>query len=149
MELAAATLSRPAACARVRILVGDCRQRLRELADRSVHCVVTSPPYWSLRDYGVAGQLGLEPTPEAYVAGVVDVFRDVRRALRDDGTFWLVLGDSFAGSWGNYGARKGGQGRPFRGSVRRLAFETPARHGGWLSRFSVDALSALPNKSGK
>ena len=77
---------------------GDCREVLRELPAESVHCVVTSPPYWGLRDYGVGGQLGLEPTPEAYVANMVDVFREVRRVLRDDGTLWLNLGDSYAGS---------------------------------------------------
>jgi DNA modification methylase len=64
----------------------------------SVHCVVTSPPYWGLRDYGVGGQLGLEPTPEEYVANMVAVFREVRRVLRAEGTLWLNLGDSYAGS---------------------------------------------------
>lgn len=68
------------------------------LADESVQCVVTSPPYWGLRDYGVEGQLGLEPTPDAYVANLVAVFREVRRVLRQDGTVWLNLGDSYAGS---------------------------------------------------
>ncbi len=70
------------------------------LRDQSVHCVVTSPPYWGLRDYGVMGQLGLERTPEEYVAALVVVFREVWRVLRDDGTCWLNLGDSYAGSWG-------------------------------------------------
>jgi DNA modification methylase len=65
------------------------------LADKSVQCVVTSPPYFGLRDYGVAGQLGLEPTPAEYVAGMVTVFREVRRVLRDDGTCWLNIGDSY------------------------------------------------------
>lgn len=78
------------------IRIGDCRERLRELDAESVHCVVTSPPYWGLRDYGVEGQLGLEPTPEAYVASMVEVFREVRRVLRSDGTVWLNLGDSYA-----------------------------------------------------
>ena len=153
------------------ILCGDVRERLRELPDESVHCVVTSPPYWSLRDYGVEatiwggaagcehlwgdeilggerytskkrwqhssngenvdkpaiskreewpdaweknaeqgivcsrcgawrGALGLEPTPEQYVENIVSVFRDVRRVLRRDGTLWLNLGDSYAGSNG-------------------------------------------------
>jgi DNA modification methylase len=68
------------------------------LADRSVQCVVTSPPYFGLRNYGVAGQIGLETTPQAYVAAMVEVFRDVRRVLRDDGTVWLNIGDSFANS---------------------------------------------------
>ena len=73
---------------------GDCREVLRTLAAESVHCVVTSPPYWGLRDYGVIDQLGLEPNAEEYVATMVAVFREVRRVLRDDGTLWLNLGDS-------------------------------------------------------
>jgi DNA modification methylase len=75
---------------------GDCREVLASMEPESVHCVVTSPPYWGLRDYGTSGQLGLEPTPEEYVANMVDVFREVRRVLRADGTVWLNLGDSYA-----------------------------------------------------
>jgi DNA modification methylase len=145
---------------------GDCREVLRDLPAESVHCVVTSPPYWGLRDYGTAtweggdpdcdhvmsralkrdtnggmlpagegtrgtqsstassvllfrdacgkcgarridAQLGLEPTPEAYVAAMVDVFREVRRVLRDDGTVWLNLGDSYAGNGGGVTTGKG------------------------------------------
>jgi DNA modification methylase len=78
-----------------RVLVGDVRERLRDLPASSVQTVVTSPPYWGLRDYGAPGQLGLEPTPEEYVANIVEVFREVRRVLRDDGTVWLNLGDSY------------------------------------------------------
>lgn len=78
------------------IVNGDSRRL--PLADRSVHCVVTSPPYWGLRDYGVEGQIGLEPTPDEFVRTMVDVFREVRRVLRDDGTLWLNLGDSYAGN---------------------------------------------------
>jgi DNA modification methylase len=81
----------------VRILIGDCRERLAELPDASVHCCVTSPPYFGLRDYGVDGQMGLEPTPDEFVAGMVEVFREVRRCLRDDGVLWLNIGDSYAG----------------------------------------------------
>ena len=81
-----------------RLLLGDCRASLASLPDASVQTCVTSPPYWGLRDYGHAGQLGLEPTPEQYVANMVDVFREVRRVLRDDGTLFLNLGDSYAGS---------------------------------------------------
>ncbi len=66
------------------------------LRDNSVNCVVTSPPYWNLRDYGHAGQIGLEPTPDAYVAALVQVFRGVWRVLKDDGTLWVNLGDSYA-----------------------------------------------------
>lgn len=81
----------------VTILNGDCRGVLKTLPDESVHCVVTSPPYFGLRDYGVSGQIGLEPTPDAFVAEMVAVFREVRRVLKDDGTLWLNLGDSYAG----------------------------------------------------
>lgn len=66
------------------------------LADKSVQCCVTSPPYWGLRDYGHSGQIGLEQTPDEYVAQMVAVFREVRRVLRDDGTLWLNLGDSYS-----------------------------------------------------
>jgi DNA modification methylase len=79
-----------------RIIPGDCIAGMRTLPDASVHCCVTSPPYWGLRDYGHDGQIGLESTPEAYVARMVEVFREVRRVLRDDGTLWLNLGDSYA-----------------------------------------------------
>lgn len=81
-------------------LVGDALERLRGIPDRSVHCAVTSPPYLGLRDYGVTGQIGLEPGPDQYVAKLVEVFRELRRALRDDGTFWLNIGDVFAGAGG-------------------------------------------------
>lgn len=78
------------------ILCGDVRQRLAELPDGSVQECITSPPYWGLRDYGHDGQIGLEKTPDEYVAGLVEVFREVRRVLADDGTLWLNLGDSYA-----------------------------------------------------
>ena len=181
----------------VRILIGECRERLRELPEGSVHCAVTSPPYYSLRDYRVPpsvwggdpacdhqwgewreahderettvagksrttdrcygarsrrfngnhqkhaagawcgkcgawlGCLGLEPDPDLYVAHLVEVFREVRRVLRGDGTVWLNLGDSHAGSWGNYGAREGRQ--RVRASERfpRRAYEGD---GGWSGR---------------
>jgi len=85
------------------ILVGNVLDVLPTIPDQSVHCVVTSPPYWGLRDYGVNGQLGLEPTPDEYVANMVRVFAEVRRVLRDDGTLWLNLGDSYAGGGNNRG----------------------------------------------
>ncbi len=81
----------------VSILTGDCRDLLATLDAESVQTCVTSPPYFGLRDYGVAGQIGLEQTPDAFVAELVAVFRDVRRVLKDDGTLWLNLGDSYAG----------------------------------------------------
>jgi DNA modification methylase len=80
----------------IEIHKGDCLESMRCMPSGSVHCVVTSPPYWGLRDYGHDGQIGLEESPEAYVARLVDVFREVRRVLRDDGTVWLNLGDSYA-----------------------------------------------------
>jgi DNA modification methylase len=82
---------------------GDARELLKTLPSESVDCCITSPPYWGLRDYGVEGQLGLERTPEEYVAKLVEVFREVKRVLKKEGTLWLNLGDSYAGSG------KGGQ----------------------------------------
>ena len=84
----------------VRLILGDCIERMGDLPDASVNCCVTSPPYWGLRDYGCDGQIGLEKTPEEYVARMVEVFREVRRVLRDDGTLWLNLGDSYARAGG-------------------------------------------------
>lgn len=77
------------------ILLGDCIASMRGLPDQSVNMCVTSPPYFGLRDYGVDGQIGLEATPDAFVARLVEVFREVRRVLRDDGTLWLNLGDTY------------------------------------------------------
>ena len=178
----------------VRILTGECRERLRALPEGSAHCVVTSPPYYSLRDYRVPpsvwggdaacdhawgewtevhdereatlagksrttdrcygapsrrfngnhqkhaagafcqgcgawlGCLGLEPSPDLYVEHLVEVFREVRRVLAHDGTVWLNLGDSHAGSWGNYGAREGRQRSRATKRYRRRAYE---EDGGW------------------
>lgn len=84
----------------------DCMAGLRELPDNSVDCCVTSPPYYALRDYGCDGQIGLEQTPEEYIAKLVIVFREVRRVLKPEGTCWVNMGDSYAGSM------KGGAGWP-------------------------------------
>ena len=92
-----------------RVLVGDTRRRLAELPDCSVQTCVTSPPYWGLRDYGHDGQIGLEQTPDDYVAELVEVFREVRRVLADDGTLWLNLGDSYASQGGAHGGRNDNQ----------------------------------------
>jgi DNA modification methylase len=80
----------------VRVLMGDCRAMLRTLPADSVQCCVTSPPYWGLRDYGVDGQLGLEPSLGEHIETMVDVMREVRRVLRPDGTLWLNYGDCYA-----------------------------------------------------
>jgi DNA modification methylase len=77
------------------ILAGDCRSILPTLPEGSVHCCITSPPYFGLRDYGHPGQIGLERSPDAFVQELVAVFREVRRVLRDDGTLWLNLGDTY------------------------------------------------------
>jgi DNA modification methylase len=93
-----------------RVLNGDALTQLETLDSESVHCCVTSPPYWGLRDYGHDGQLGLEKTPEEYVANMVRVFAEVKRVLRDDGTCWVNLGDSYAGAGaGGGGNRKGNE----------------------------------------
>lgn len=94
-----------------RVLVGDVRDGLRTLADNSVHCCVTSPPYWGLRDYGVAGQIGREATPDQFLESMVAVFSEVRRALRPDGTLWLNIGDSYCSTdkWG--GGKNGNTGK--------------------------------------
>lgn len=76
------------------IIQGDCIKVMRDWLDGCINCVVTSPPYWGLRDYGVDGQLGLEQTPELFIEKMVTVFREVRRVLRNDGTLWLNLGDT-------------------------------------------------------
>ena len=78
------------------VLIGDCVESMRQLEAGSVQCCVTSPPYFGLRDYGHDGQIGLEPTPDEFVAALVRVFDEVHRVLADDGTLWLNLGDSYA-----------------------------------------------------
>ena len=78
------------------ILVGDCLTHLRSLESESVHCIVTSPPYYGLRNYGVDGQIGLEKTPQEFVAKITEIFEECRRVLRKDGTCWVNLGDSYA-----------------------------------------------------
>lgn len=95
----------------VQIINADVFAGLARLEDESVHCCVTSPPYWGLRDYGVEGQIGLEPTPEEFVEKMVAVFREVKRVLHKDGTLWLNLGDSYNNTdkWGGGGPGKNGK----------------------------------------
>lgn len=107
-----------------RIDVGDCRELLAVMPEQSVTTCVTSPPYFGLRDYGHDGQIGLEPTPDEFVAALVEVFREVRRVLVDDGTLWLNLGDSYGrgfggGTPGEKSATNAGSftGREYRGAV--------------------------------
>lgn len=105
------------------LLLGDCLHGLRSLPDESVHCCVTSPPYWGLRDYGHADQIGRESTVDSYVTKLVEVFHEVRRVLRSDGTCWVNLGDS-------YGGKKQLAGAPW-----RVAFALQAD--GWLLRQDI------------
>ena len=76
----------------IKILQGNCLDKLKELPDQSINTCITSPPYWGLRDYGEDKQLGMEDTPKEFVDNLVEVFREVKRVLRDDGTAWLNLG---------------------------------------------------------
>ena len=104
------------------ILLGDASRVLARLPAESVRCVVTSPPYWGLRDYGIAGQIGLEETLTQYINRLVSVFREVRRVLKPDGTFWLNIGDGYTS--GNRGWRAPDKKNPARAmSVRP---DTPA-----------------------
>ena len=87
------------------ILCGDCLSVLKTLPDESIHCCVTSPPYYGLRDYGMDAQIGREDTPEEYIARLTAVFREVMRVLRPDGTLWLNIADSYCGTSGKGTAR--------------------------------------------
>lgn len=137
---------------RLTIHQGDNRDILPTLPEKSVHCCVTSPPYFGLRDYGNDAQIGLEKTPDEYVAELVKVFREVRRVLRDDGTLWLNLGDSYAGSgkggqseakrsdnwqpeYGNKGAKYGLKSKDLIGIPWRVAFALQAD--GWYLRQDI------------
>jgi DNA modification methylase len=91
-----------------KIIQGDCIDTMRALPDCCVDCCITSPPYWGLRDYGIAGQIGLEKTPEEFIAKIVEVFRQVKRLLKSHGTLWLNLGDTYCGSsaaWAGSGGK--------------------------------------------
>lgn len=115
------------------IIPGDCLTVLRSMPDESVNCCVTSPPYWGLRDYGAEGQIGLERTPEEYVQRMVEVFREVRRVLKADGTLWLNLGDSYQG--GN----RGGYSRE-RAGVSKNGGQNASDFGGAPNRFPIPGL---------
>jgi site-specific DNA-methyltransferase (cytosine-N4-specific) len=136
---------------RSEILVGDSRRLLRKIADQSFQMCVTSPPYWGLRDYGIEGQIGAETTVEAYYADLVAIFREVRRTLRDDGTLWLNIGDSYTSggrTWRDADDKNSARGMDYRaptpqglkpkdliGVPWRLAFALQAD--GWYLRTDI------------
>src|SRR5262249_17534762 len=103
--MAAATTKGKARTDDIRILTGDSRRVLSSLPGESVQCCVTSPPYWGLRDYEHPAQIGAEASPQEYVDNLVAIFREMRRVLKADGTFWLNVGDGYArnGGTGNCG----------------------------------------------
>lgn len=109
----------------VRILKGDCRDVLRTLPSESVQTIITSPPYWMQRDYGVDGQIGREPTLADHCDVIVEVFREAKRALRKDGTLWLNYGDSWASKGWKAHATKGPPRTPANWSSERRGFDVP------------------------
>ena len=121
-----------------RILTGDARRVLAQLADGSVGMCLTSPPYYGLRDYGHDDQIGLEATPEAFVQELVAVFREVWRVLRDDGVMFLNIGDSYAGSWGAQG-RSGGNGDGKHAYNRSIGGKTRTARAGAYDRRIANA----------
>ena len=122
----------------IRIIHGDCRDVLLTLPSDSVDCIVTSPPYWGLRDYGVVGQIGLEPTLADYLEIMAGVCRELRRVLKPTGTFWLNVGDSYAGAPGGFQGKNGQ--RSMRTFTARI--DMPKRGGGMKPK----DLCMVPNR---
>jgi site-specific DNA-methyltransferase (cytosine-N4-specific) len=136
---------------RCTVVVGDARGILQEMPEKHFDAVVTSPPYWGLRDYGIAGQIGAEETVDGYIADLVQVFREVRRTLVDDGTLWLNIGDSYTSggrTWRDADAKNKGRAMDYRaptpqglkpkdliGVPWRLAFALQAD--GWYLRTDI------------
>jgi DNA modification methylase len=110
---------------------GDALEVLKALPDRFVQCCVTSPPYWSMKDYGVSGQIGLEETPDEYVEKLVAVFHEVWRVMKDDGTLWLNLGDTYCRSWMHCGMKT----KELIGIPWRVAFAL--QRNGWYLRCDI------------
>lgn len=111
------------------ILVGDCIEMMRSLPDKSMHTCVTSPPYFALRDYGVDGQIGLEASPREFIDRLVLVFREVHRVLRDDGTLWVNMGDSYAANGVPGQSNLASLGERYRGGgAKRDTLKKPRKH---------------------
>jgi DNA modification methylase len=126
----------------VRILQGDCREVLKTLPGESVHCVVTSPPYFGLRDYDVDNQIGLETSPGEYIATMVATFAEVRRVLRADGTLWLNLGDSYAS--GGRGGNSTHASSTFHGGKKNQDASAPVRRRKPPIEFKTKDLMMMP-----
>ena len=126
---------------KIDIYAGDCLDSLKQLKDQSVHTCITSPPYFALRDYGVEGQLGLEETPKEFVDNLVNVFKEVKRVLRNDGTAWLNIGDSYGAQNG-----KGFNTNANVGSTNR-ATEMQKKYGDISSHSTIKERTGLPPKS--
>lgn len=137
------------------VLTGDCRELLKTLPEKHFDCCITSPPYYGLRDYGVENQIGLESTADEYINQLVCVFREVKRVLKDDGTLWVNIGDSYAGNCSRTSTGRAGMGKEMEGIYARkdakpkdligipwmLAFAL--RADGWYLR--QDIIWAKPN----
>ena len=108
-----------------KIICGDALEELKKIPDESVDCVVTSPPYWALRDYGITGQLGLEPTFQEYITKLCDIFDEVKRVLKKEGTCWVNVGDTYFNS-------PTGKHDNFRGDISEKTFTAQMAHGGSL-----------------
>lgn len=120
--------------------VGDCRDLLKQLPDACIQACVTSPPYYGLRDYGPKGQIGLEASPTEYVANLVDVFTEVHRVLRDDGTLWLNLGDSYS----NIGKQGGYSGGKHARALHGKSQSSARAHGGRIAGLKPKDLIGIP-----
>ena len=102
------------------IIEGDSAKKLKLFPEKSVHQIITSPPYWGLRDYGHAGQVGLEESLNDYISSLCDIFDQAKRVLRDDGTFWLNIGDSYVGNMSRTSKGRAGMGEEREGVFRRM-----------------------------
>lgn len=112
------------------IYLGDAKDVLSKFPDKSIDCCITSPPYYGLRDYGIDGQVGLEASPEAYIENLVFIFREVWRVLKDEGTLWVNIGDSYAGGSGRWGGTKNLSGLQSgsKGSISQIQHTKPWKH---------------------
>lgn len=109
----------------VRIIIGDCRERLRELPDASVEAIVSSPPFWRQRDYGIDGQLGVERTPQTFAGGIVEIMEEARRVLVPDGSVWLEVGDTYAAGGNGGGGSRAAKRRKLKSLHERTGWRSP------------------------